>query len=79
MTDEPTAAEPDPGFDSSGVPTFDAVRDTIERRYQTSVGAAELDAETAEGRDVEERYRARQRAAADRVAEIRESMRKDTR
>ena len=34
-----------------------------------------MDSETPEGRDVEEQYEARQRAAADRLAQIRESMR----
>jgi phage shock protein A len=78
MPDEPTtpeATEPDPGFDSAGVPTFESVRDKIEGRYATAQGAAELDAETAEGRSVEEQYEERERAAAERLEEIRESMR----
>jgi phage shock protein A len=71
MPDEPD----DSGYTSSGVPTFDSVRDKIESRYETSIGAAELDSETPEGHDVEEQYEARQRAAADRLTQIRESMR----
>ena len=71
MPDEPD----DPGYTSSGVPTFDSVRDKIESRYETSIGAAELDSETPEGHDVDEQYEARQRAAADRLTQIRESMR----
>src|SRR5579875_3399411 len=55
-------------YDSSGVPTFESVREKIETRYETSLGAAELDAETAEGHSVEEQYEARQQAAADRLA-----------
>lgn len=70
---EPT--EPDPGYDSSGVPTFDSVREKIESRFATAEGAAELDADTAEGRSVEKRYKERERAAAERLAQIRESMR----
>jgi phage shock protein A len=79
MPDQPenSATEPDTGYTSSGVPTFDSVREKIESRYETSVGAAELDAESPEGRDVEEQFEARQRAAADRLAQIRESMRDD--
>ena len=81
MPDEPTSADAqpdaDPGYTSSGVPTFDSVREKIETRYQTSIGAAELDAETPKGRDVDEQYDERQRAAAERLARIRESMRKD--
>ena len=79
MPDEPETpagqSDVDPGYTSSGVPTFDSVREKIETRYETSIGAAELDAETPEGRDVEEQFEARQRAAADRLAQIRESMR----
>jgi phage shock protein A len=71
----PDAPEPEPGYDSAGVPTFESVRDKIEGRYATAQGAAELDAETAEGRCVEEQYEERQREAADRLEEIRESMR----
>ena len=65
---------PDTGYTPSGVPTFESVREKIETRYGTSIGAAELDAETPEGRTVEEQYDARQRAAAERLAQIRESM-----
>jgi phage shock protein A len=82
VPDEPeTPAGPpdvDPSYSSSGVPTFDSVREKIESRYETSIGAAELDAETPEGRDVDEQFEARQRAAADRLAQIRESMRDDS-
>lgn len=67
----------DPEYDESGVPTFESVREKIESRYETSLGAAELDAESQEGRNVEEQYTKRQQAAADRLAEIREAMRED--
>jgi phage shock protein A len=79
MPDEPenSPTEPDTGYTSSGVPTFDSVREKIESRYETSIGSAELDTESAEGRDVEEQFEARQRAAADKLAQIRESMRED--
>jgi phage shock protein A len=72
------AADSDPGYDSSGVPTFDAVREKIEARYETSIGAAELDSESPAGRSIDEQYEARQKAAADRLAEIRESMHEDS-
>lgn len=77
MPDEPLAPRPadvDTGYDDAGVPTFDAVREKIETRFGASLGAAELDAETPEGRTVDEQYEARQRAAADKLAQIRESM-----
>lgn len=73
--------EPDvePGYDDTGVPTFESVREKIETRYAASLGAAELAAETPEAQAVEERYAARQRAAAERLAQIRESMHHDDR
>ena len=77
---EPTTTQPvgpvDTGYTASGVPTFESVREKIETRYGTAIGAAELDADTPEGRTVEEQYDTRQRAAAERLAQIRESMRK---
>jgi len=83
MPDEPEpvpttapAAPVETGYTPAGVPTFESVREKIETRYGTAIGAAELDAETPEGRTVEEQYDARQRAAAERLAQIRESMRK---
>jgi phage shock protein A len=70
---EPTAP-PETGYSADGVPTFDAVREKIETRYATSVGSVELASETPEGRTVEEPYDARQKAAAERLAQIRASM-----
>jgi phage shock protein A len=80
---EPDTATPAPagaadtGYTPDGVPTFESVREKIETRYGTAVGATELAAETPEGRSVEEQYEERQRAAAERLEEIRESMRRN--
>jgi phage shock protein A len=74
MPDEATTSD---GYDDSGVPTFDAVREKIETRYGTALGATELDAESPEGQKIEDEYEKRQRAAAERLAQIRESMRGD--
>jgi hypothetical protein len=65
----------DTGYTAGGVPTFDSVREKIETRYGTAIGATELASETPEGRTVEEQYDARQRAAAERLEQIRASMR----
>jgi hypothetical protein len=65
---------PDPGYTADGVPTFESVREKIETRYGTAIGAAELSSETPESRSVEEQYEARQRAAAERLEQIRRSM-----
>lgn len=72
------AAPEDVGYTASGIPTFESVREKIETRYGTSLGAAELDAETPEGRSVEEQYEARQKAAAERLEQIRASMRDES-
>jgi phage shock protein A len=78
MPDEPTPEPPvDTGYTQSGVPTFESVREKIETRYGTAIGAAELDAESPQGRTVEEQYDERQRAAGERLAEIRKSMNKE--
>ena len=68
----------DGGYTPGGVPTFDAVREKIETRYGTAIGASELAAETPEGRSVAEQYDERQRAAAERLEQIREQMRKQS-
>jgi hypothetical protein len=71
----PPSQSLDTGYTSGGVPTFDSVREKIETRYGTAIGATELSSETPEGRTVEEQYDARQRAAAERLEQIRASMR----
>ncbi|WP_326546726.1 hypothetical protein QGN32_00340 [Mycolicibacterium sp. ND9-15] len=74
-----TPVEPvDTGYTPGGVPTFDGVREKIETRYGAAVGASELAAETPEGRSVAEQYEERERAAAERLAQIREQMRKQS-
>jgi phage shock protein A len=76
---EPTAAvpvmPPDTGYTAGGVPTFESVREKIENRYGTSIGSSELASETTEGRRVEEQYESRQRAAHERLEQIKASMR----
>lgn len=67
----------DTGYTPDGVPTFESVREKIETRYGTAIGATELAAETPEGRSVEEQYEERQRAAAERLEQIRKSMNAD--
>jgi hypothetical protein len=73
----PPAAAAETGYTPGGVPTFESVREKIETRYGTAIGATELAAETPEGRSVEEQYEERQRAAAERLEQIRKSMHSD--
>ncbi|MCA1656043.1 MAG: hypothetical protein LC635_06365 [Pseudonocardiaceae bacterium] len=62
-------------YTDAGVPTFDYVRDRIENRVATGVGAAELADATPEGKSVEERFEAREKAGRDKLDEIRRAMR----
>lgn len=62
------------GYTDAGVPTFDSVREKIERRAGTAIGSEELARESSAGRTLEEQYEDRRKAAADKLAEIRRSM-----
>ena len=62
------------GYSSSGVPTFESVRDKVEQRYGTSQGMGELDRQTPVGRSVEEQWDARAKAARERLEPIRKSV-----
>ncbi|WP_219418077.1 hypothetical protein [Pseudonocardia nigra] len=68
------AAAPAPDYDEHGTPSLDFVRDRIEQRYATSLGAAELAGATAAGRTQEEQEAERERAAAAKLEEIRRSL-----
>ena len=68
--------EPDTGYTLSGVPTLEGVRDKIETRFGTALGATELAEGTAEVRMAADQYEARQKDAADKLEEIRASMHK---
>ncbi|MEU4669626.1 hypothetical protein AB0F91_16995 [Amycolatopsis sp. NPDC023774] len=72
----PAADLPGPDYSEGGVPSFDFVRDRIENRYNTSVGAQELAGiggpETIESLD--KKIADRDKAAKDKLAEIRRSM-----
>lgn len=67
---------PDTGYTPSGVPTFEGVREKIETRYGTALGATELAEETPEAKTATQQFDARQKAAEDKLEEIRASMHK---
>ena len=66
-----------PAFDytESGVPTFDYVREQIEGRIATSVGAAELAEDSAPAATLDEQFAAREQAGRDRLEQIRRQLR----
>ncbi|MFI7672596.1 hypothetical protein [Actinophytocola sp. NPDC049390] len=73
--DTPPPVVPPSDYTEGGVPTFDYVRDRIENRVNTEIGAAELADATPEGKAVEDQFEARRKAGLDKLEEIRRSMR----
>lgn len=65
-----------PGFDytDSGVPTLEYVRDKVEGRLSTAQGSRELADEADAARAHAQKQQDRERAAADKLAEIRKSI-----
>lgn len=72
----PVTPLPDTGYTEAGVPTFEGVREKIETRYGTALGSTELAAETTESRSAAQQFEARERAAKEKLEEIRASMHK---
>jgi phage shock protein A len=68
----PTAPEGD--YTEAGVPNFDYVRERIEGRVATSIGAAELSGDTSQAKSVDEQMAERDRAGRERLEQIRRSL-----
>lgn len=62
------------GYTADGVPTFESVRERIEHRTATAIGAEELAHATTTGRTLDEQYEERRVAAAERLDDIRRSL-----
>jgi phage shock protein A len=77
IVEEPVQPVTAPQFDytDGGVPTFDYVRDRIENKFTTSIGANELAEATPEGRTIDEQMADRDKAGRDKLEEIRRQMR----
>lgn len=73
--DSPPPVVPPGDYTEAGVPTFDYVRDRVETKINTGIGAAELADATPEGKAVEDQFEARKKAGLDKLEEIRRSMR----
>ena len=67
-----------PDYTDAGVPTFNHVRDKIEERIGRAIGSEELAHETPAGRGVQEQWDAREKAAKERLEQIRKSLHKDS-
>jgi hypothetical protein len=74
VPDPTPPAAPTPDYDEHGVPSLDHVRDKIESRYATALGATELAEDTAAGRSVEEQEAERAAAAKAKLEELRRSL-----
>ena len=70
---EPQGVAPD--YDKYGVPSLDFVRNKIEGRYATSLGAAELAQQTWEATSAQERAAEREKSAQEALERIRQSLR----
>ncbi|MEI6252987.1 MAG: hypothetical protein WCP30_09300 [Mycobacteriaceae bacterium] len=66
----------DTGYTPAGVPTLEGVREKIETRFGTALGATELAEETPEGKTAAHQFEVLHKAAEDKLEEIRASMRK---
>ncbi|MGB6246295.1 MULTISPECIES: hypothetical protein [Gordonia] len=62
------------GYTERGVPTFDHVREKIEKRTATAIGSEELAESSPEAAAVDEAMAKRDEAAKNKLAEIRKSM-----
>ncbi|MCS3779799.1 hypothetical protein [Tsukamurella ocularis] len=62
------------GYTTAGVPTFDHVREKIERRTTTALGAEELAHGTSAGQDAVRAFEEREKAAKAKLDEIRRSL-----
>ncbi len=71
----PAIVAPPPDYSAGGVPSLDFVRDKIEGRFARSIGSAELAGETPEARSAAEQQADREKAAQDKLAVIRNSLR----
>ena len=65
---------PDIGYTPAGVPTLEGVREKIETRFGTALGATELAEEAPGGKTANQQFEARRRAAVDKLEEIRASV-----
>lgn len=69
----PTGADVS-GYTDAGVPTFDHVRESIERRTATALGFQELSHGSAAGDNAERAFAEREKAAKAKLDEIRKSL-----
>ncbi|MDT8915276.1 hypothetical protein [Amycolatopsis sp. PS_44_ISF1] len=69
-------AVPEPDYSEGGVPSFGSVRDRIEKRFTTSVGAQEIAGIGGEEdlASLDKKIADRDQAAKDKLAEIRRAM-----
>jgi hypothetical protein len=64
-------------YTEQGVPNFDYVRDKIEGRFATSVGAAELAKDVPQAASLDDQFTAREQAGRDRLEQIRRAIREE--
>lgn len=70
-------AVPEGDYTEGGVPTFDYVRDQIEKRAGTAIGSTELSEATPEAAALDEKIEQTKEAGRSRLEEIRRAMREE--
>ncbi|MFC0106391.1 hypothetical protein [Kibdelosporangium aridum] len=75
IVDTPPVKAPEFDYTDGGVPTFDYVRDRIENRMATSIGANELAEGMPEAKSIDEQMAEREQAGRDKLEEIRRQLR----
>lgn len=71
---DPFSTEAITGYTEDGSPTFDHIRDKIEQRAATAIGAEELAEMTPEAHEARKAFDDREEAARKKLDEIRKSM-----
>lgn len=70
-----TPVFPEADYTGAGVPSFDYVRDRIEKRFTTAAGARELAEDAPHAAELDQQAAERERAGREKLEEIRRSMR----
>lgn len=72
-----TASSLQSDYTASGVPTLDYLRDKLDRRHATALGATELAEASEPARDLERQQDERAEKARDRLEELRRALHPD--
>jgi hypothetical protein len=75
MAGQQAPVAPEGDYNDAGVPNFDYVRNRIESRFVTATGAIELAEDSSQAASLDQQMEERDRAAREKLEQIRRSMR----